>query len=39
MDANFKEPFNVWYLIGFLLVLLVPTLPASLSWLKLAGLI
>lgn len=39
MDANFKEPFNAWYLIGFLLVLLVPTLPASLSWLKLAGLI
>lgn len=39
MDANFTEPFNVWYLIGFMLVLLVPTLPASLSWLKLSGLI
>ncbi len=39
MDANFKEPFNALYLIGFLLVLLVPTLPATLQWLKVCGLI
>jgi hypothetical protein len=32
--AEFKEPFNVFYLIGFILVLLIPTLPATLTWLK-----
>lgn len=35
----FKDPFNVMYFIGFILVLLLPTLPASLTWLKQSGLI
>ncbi|KKA46129.1 hypothetical protein EHW63_06440 [Salinivibrio sp. VYel9] len=33
MEHDFKEPYNVKYFIGFLLVLLIPTLPASLTWL------
>ncbi|QLE85927.1 hypothetical protein FLM48_13130 [Shewanella sp. Scap07] len=37
MSQPFKDPFNAVYFIGFLLVLLLPTLPASLSWLKHAG--
>jgi len=39
MSEPFKDPFNVFYLIGFICVLLIPTLPASLTWLKFAGLI
>ena len=39
MGEPFKDPFNILYFIGFILVLLIPTLPASLSLLKLAGLI
>ena len=35
----FKDPFNFLYFIGFILVLLLPTLPASLSWLNHLGLI
>ncbi len=35
----FKDPFNFMYFIGFILVLLLPTLPASLTWLKQFGLI
>ncbi len=36
-DSEFKEPFNGLYVAVFLLTLLIPTLPATLSWLKLAG--
>lgn len=32
MDSNFKEPFNVLYFLGIVAVLLVPTLPATLTW-------
>ncbi|ABI72255.1 hypothetical protein SHLI107390_16615 [Shewanella livingstonensis] len=39
MSQPFKDPFNIFYFIGFILVLLIPTLPASLSWLKATGLI
>ncbi len=39
MSQPFKDPFNFLYFIGFILVLLLPTLPASLSWLKFSGLI
>ncbi len=39
MSQPFKDPFNIMYFIGFILVLLLPTLPASLSALRLAGLI
>ncbi|MGI2260020.1 hypothetical protein [Shewanella sp. GXUN23E] len=38
-DAPFKEPFNGLYVVVFLLTLLIATLPATLSWLKLAGLV
>lgn len=37
MGEPFKDPFNILHFIGFILVLLLPTLPASLSWLKFAG--
>ncbi|QDE30874.1 hypothetical protein FH971_07770 [Shewanella polaris] len=39
MSQPFKDPFNIFYLFGFILVLLIPTLPATLAWLKFAGLI
>jgi len=39
MNQPFKDPFNVVYFIGFILVLLLPTLPATLSWLKLTNLL
>ncbi|AZG37563.1 hypothetical protein CXF80_06405 [Shewanella sp. Actino-trap-3] len=39
MSQPFKDPFNIFYLIGFILVLLIPILPASLSWLTVTGLI
>jgi hypothetical protein len=39
MSQPFKDPFNFLYFIGFLLVLMLPTLPVTLSWLKHAGLI
>ncbi len=35
----FKDPYNIFHFIGFLLVLLIPTLPASLSWLKVTGML
>ncbi|SHH27208.1 hypothetical protein SAMN02745129_1671 [Ferrimonas marina] len=34
-DKEFKEPFNLFHLLGLLAVLLIPTLPATLTWLKL----
>lgn len=37
MSEPFKDAFNIYYLIVFILVLLIPTLPATLSWLKVAG--
>lgn len=39
MSQPFKEPFNAMYFLGFILVLLLPTLPASLSWLMHTGLL
>lgn len=39
MSEPFKDPFNILYLIGFVAVLLIPTLPATLTWLKVSGLI
>lgn len=38
-NTEFKDPFNFVYLGLFLLSLVIPTLPASLTWLKLSGLI
>jgi hypothetical protein len=31
MDHDFKDPYNFTYFVGFLAVLLIPTLPASLT--------
>lgn len=39
MSQAFKDPFNIIYFIGFILVMMIPTLPATLSWLKISGLI
>jgi len=39
MSQLFKDPFNLFYLIGLILVILIATLPASLAWLKFSGLI
>ncbi len=33
MEHDFKEPYNLNYFIGFLIAMLLPTLPASLTWL------
>ncbi len=33
-DTNFKEPYNIFYFLGFIAVLLIPTLPATLTWLE-----
>ncbi|KDM93202.1 membrane protein [Photobacterium galatheae] len=33
MDHHFKEPYNLKYFFGFLVAMLLPTLPASLTWL------
>ncbi len=33
-SKEFKEPYNIYHFLGFLLVLLIPTLPASLTWIK-----
>ncbi len=32
MDENYKDPFNVAYFLGFVAVVLIPTLPATLTW-------
>lgn len=33
-NAPFKEPFNIWYFLGLVSVLLLPTLPATIGWIK-----
>ncbi|WP_219601832.1 hypothetical protein, partial [Vibrio parahaemolyticus] len=33
-DKDFKEPYNIFYFLGFIAVLLIPTLPATLTWLR-----
>lgn len=33
-DSNFKDPFNFGYLLGFLAVLTMPTLPAIIAWIQ-----
>lgn len=35
MQHDFKEPYNIFYFLGFIAALLIPTLPASLTILKL----
>ncbi len=33
-DENFKEPYNVLYFLGFIAALIIPTLPATITWLR-----
>ncbi|CAM4431476.1 hypothetical protein ACPV5L_06530 [Vibrio astriarenae] len=33
-ETDFKEPYNVFYFLGFVVALLIPTLPATLTWLS-----
>ncbi len=30
-EDNFKDPYSIRYFLGFLLVMLIPTLPATLT--------
>lgn len=34
-DENFEEPFNFFYFLGVIVALLLPTLPATLTWINL----
>ena len=34
MDKDFKEPFNIYYALGVLGALIIATLPATLTWLR-----
>ncbi|MCG3729859.1 hypothetical protein [Vibrio cincinnatiensis] len=36
-DKVFKEPYNVFYFLGFIAALLIPTLPALLTWIRVAN--
>ncbi|WP_255091196.1 hypothetical protein [Vibrio aestuarianus] len=33
-DKDFKEPYNVFYFLGLIAVILIPTLPATLTWIR-----
>ncbi len=33
-DENFNEPFNLFYFLGTIVALLLPTLPATLTWIN-----
>lgn len=33
-DHQFKEPYNIFHFLGLLAVLLIPTAPATLTWIK-----
>ncbi|MEI8671356.1 hypothetical protein P4S52_04520 [Vibrio sp. SA48] len=33
-DQDFKEPYNVFYFLGLITVILIPTLPATLTWIR-----
>ncbi|WP_446640732.1 hypothetical protein [Vibrio sp. PNB22_3_1] len=33
-DNDVKEPYNIFYFLGFGAVLLIPTLPATLTWIR-----
>ncbi|MFT5558635.1 MAG: hypothetical protein ACI8UC_000641 [Psychromonas sp.] len=36
-DKNFKDPYSIRYFLGFLVVMLIPTLPATLALIKVLG--
>ncbi len=33
-EQNFTEPYNIFYFLGFIAVLSIPTLPAILTWIR-----
>lgn len=33
---NFKETYNIWYFLGFLAILAMPTLPMTITWSRVA---
>jgi len=33
-EENFKDPYSMRYFLGFVLVMLIPTLPATLTLIK-----
>ncbi|GAA5189140.1 hypothetical protein GCM10025772_10840 [Ferrimonas gelatinilytica] len=33
-DQQFKEPYNILHFLGLVAVLLIPTAPATLTWIK-----
>jgi len=33
-EENFKDPYSIYYFLGLLVVLLLPTIPATLTLLK-----
>lgn len=33
-NENFNEPFNFSYFLGVIVALLLPTLPATLTWIN-----
>lgn len=33
-ETDFKEPFNIFYTLGLIVTLLLPTLPATLAWIQ-----
>lgn len=37
MEQDFKDPYSFKYFVGFLVVMGLPTLPASLTWLGILG--
>ncbi|MFT6926023.1 MAG: hypothetical protein ACJAZP_001617 [Psychromonas sp.] len=36
-EENFKDPYSIRYFLGFLVVILIPTLPATLALIKVLG--
>ncbi|ABM02737.1 conserved hypothetical protein [Psychromonas ingrahamii 37] len=36
-EENFKDPYSIRYFLGFLVVMLIPTLPAALTLFKVLG--
>ncbi len=33
-DHDFQEPYNIFYFFGFIAALLIPLLPATLTWIR-----
>ncbi|WP_170961611.1 hypothetical protein [Vibrio genomosp. F6] len=33
-NETFNEPYNIFYFLGLVAALLIPTLPATLTWIR-----